>query len=305
MAAGLQQTPSAQLDEVMLAMDVVDTIRHRELIVERELRSEERREELKARLKALYAAQGLDVPDHVLAEGVAALEQDRFAYTPPPEGLKTALARLYVSRSRWGKPVLAVAAVVAAAIVGYQLLIAMPREARIAALPAQLEQQYETTVAAARVPEAEEQAAALRAAGERALANGEHDDAARAADELAALRARLEQAYELRIVSRPGELSGVWRVPDENPRGQNFYVIVEALDESGRALTLPVRNEEDGQTYQVAKWGLRVDEETFRMLQSDKLDDGIIQNDLAGRKRSGYLEPEFTIATTGGAITRW
>ena len=60
------------LDDVMLAMDVVDTIRHQELIVERELNSEERRKQLVARLKSLYAAQGLDVPEHVLAEGVAA-----------------------------------------------------------------------------------------------------------------------------------------------------------------------------------------------------------------------------------------
>lgn len=296
---------TAPLDEVMLAMDVVDTIRHRELIVERELGSEERRAELQARLKALYAAQGIDVPEHVLAEGVAALELDRFVYTPPAPGLSTSLARLYISRSRWGKPVLGALGVLAAAMLGYQLLVAGPREAAIAALPEQLQTQYDTTVSAARVPEAEAQAAELLAAGEGALARGEHDEAERAAAGLAALRARLEQEYELRIVSRPGELSGVWRVPDDNPNGQNFYVIVEALGRDGRALSLPVLNEEDGRTREVAKWGLRVDEDTFRALQADKSDDGIIQNNLAGRKRAGYLEPEFTIATSGATITSW
>lgn len=298
-------TGSAPLDEVMLAMDVVDTIRHRELIVERELRSGERRADLQARLKALYAAQGIDVPEHVLVEGVAALEQDRFAYTPPTPGLRTSLAGLYVARSRWGKPLLAIAGIVAAALLGYELLVAGPREAQIARLPTALQTQYEATVAAARAPEAEERAAALLAAGQSAVASGAYPQAAQAADELAALRARLEQEYELTIVSRPGELSGVWRIPGDNANAQNFYVIVEALDSNGRALTLPVRNEEDGRTYQVARWGLRVDEETFGRLQADKRDDGIIQQSLAGRKRPGYLEPEYVIATTGGAITSW
>src|SRR5210317_1609965 len=117
---------TAELDEVMLAMDVVDTIRHQELIVERELNSEERRKQLMARLKSLYAAQGLDVPEHVLAEGVAALEEDRFAYSPPAAGLQTTLARWYVERSRWGKPVLAVLALVAVVLLAWQLLVVRP-----------------------------------------------------------------------------------------------------------------------------------------------------------------------------------
>src|SRR5690606_38464120 len=108
------------------------------------------------------------------------------------------------------------------------------------------------------------QADALFTDGQAALARGEHEEARRAAADLAALRARLEQEYELRIVSRPGELSGIWRIPEDNPDAQNFYVIVEAIDAEGRALTLPVRNEEDGRIYQVDKWGLRVNEPTFR-----------------------------------------
>ncbi|MEJ2604942.1 MAG: DUF6384 family protein, partial [Gammaproteobacteria bacterium] len=43
MATANAASREAPLDEVMLAMDVVDTIRHQELIVERELRSGERR----------------------------------------------------------------------------------------------------------------------------------------------------------------------------------------------------------------------------------------------------------------------
>ena len=60
----------APLDDVMLAMDVVDTLRHADRLVERELGAEERDQQLKERLRQLYAAQGIDVPEHILDEGV-------------------------------------------------------------------------------------------------------------------------------------------------------------------------------------------------------------------------------------------
>jgi uncharacterized protein DUF6384 len=73
----------ATLDDLMLAMDVVDTLRHRERLVERELNEEVREEQLIERLRALYKSQGMDVPDSVIAEGVKALKDSRFVYTPP------------------------------------------------------------------------------------------------------------------------------------------------------------------------------------------------------------------------------
>ena len=88
------------LDEVMLAMDVVDTLRRRQRLVEREFDSEGREQDLKQRLHKIYAAQGIEVPDHVLEEGVAALREERFVYKSPPENFATRLARLYVTRAR-------------------------------------------------------------------------------------------------------------------------------------------------------------------------------------------------------------
>jgi hypothetical protein len=50
---------------------------------------------------------------------------------------------------------------------------------------------------------------------------------------------------------------------------------------------------------------LRVDEETFNRVAADKRDDGIIQNNVVGRKRRGFMEREYTVPTTGAAITEW
>ena len=68
---------AAPLDDVMLAMDVVDTLRHREHLVRRELNEKDREKALIARLREIYAGQGIDVPDAVLVEGVNALRDNR------------------------------------------------------------------------------------------------------------------------------------------------------------------------------------------------------------------------------------
>src|SRR5690606_10279763 len=111
--------PAAPLDEVMLAMDVVDTLRHRQDLVTRELDGTAREAQLIERLRDIYRQQGIEVPDHILREGVEALAESRFAYDPPRPGLNTSLARLYVSRKTWGRPVLLVLGALLVLGIGY------------------------------------------------------------------------------------------------------------------------------------------------------------------------------------------
>ena len=87
----------------MIAMDVVDTLRHRDDLVRRELNEEDRESELIARLRQIYRDQGIEVSDQVLAEGVKALEDSRFVYTPPPPGWKRTLFTLWAKRETHGR----------------------------------------------------------------------------------------------------------------------------------------------------------------------------------------------------------
>ena len=123
-----QASEKIDLSEVMLAMDVVDTLRHQRSIVERELQSEDREADLIGKLRKIYADQGLEVSDEVIAEGVKAMREERFAYRPPPGGLKTTLARLYVNRGRWAKRAMWLLIAVAAVWAGYRYLYDMPAE---------------------------------------------------------------------------------------------------------------------------------------------------------------------------------
>ena len=289
------------LDEVMLAMDVVDTLRRRRRLVERELDAEGREQDLKQRLHKIYAAQGIEVPDRVLEEGVAALKEERFVYKAPPERMATRLARLYVSRASWGKWVVSGFAVLLVAGLVYHFSVVVPRDQ----LPERLEALYQTVVEVGQSEQAASQAEQLYTTGTAALSDGDEAAAQTALESLQDLRSMLEQSYTLQIVSRPGEQSGVWRVPDANPNARNYYIIVEALAADGRTLQVAVVNEETGRTERVSKWGLRVEEDVFRRIAADKQDDGIIQQREFGVKRSGHLIPDYQIPTTGAAITKW
>ncbi|MEJ2530222.1 MAG: DUF6384 family protein [Halioglobus sp.] len=300
--ASAEQQP---LDDLMLAMDVVDTLRHQQVLIERELNAEDRDRKLIERLREIYASQGIDVPDHVLEEGVAALKEDRFAYTPPPENFSTRLARLYISRGKWGKPLLLGLGAIALVLLAYVLLIRGPAERELAQLPSRLDKQHELLVREARGETARARTEALYSQGKSALASGEKDGAVAVLTQMEALRNEIEREYELRIVSRPGERSGIWRVPDANTNARNYYIIVEAVTPEGRVLKRTVVNEENGKSYEVDKWGLRVEEPVFERVAADKQDDGIIQQNRFGIKRRGYLTPEYLLPTTGGAITAW
>src|SRR4051794_14577350 len=147
--------PAPALDETMLAMDVVDTLRHADRLVERELEGDARRAALKQRLREIYATQGIAVPDTILDQGVAALEEHRFSYTPTPPSFGRSLATLWATRARWGRAVAIAAGVLLLAGGGWWFGVHVPAErARIAeqqeleeGLPRALQAEYDRVLA--------------------------------------------------------------------------------------------------------------------------------------------------------------
>jgi hypothetical protein len=197
--AGKPQT----LDDIMIAMDVVDTLRHREDLVRRELNEEGREAELIARLRKIYHDQGIEVPDHVLADGVKALKESRFTYTPPPRGMRRTLLTLWAKRASYGKRTGIAALALLAGYFAYDRMIAAParlveEQARIEiseTLPKALRQAHaDVIVVAPGDGIARQRADALLADGERALREGDRDRAGSARRQLAALRDELRGA---------------------------------------------------------------------------------------------------------------
>lgn len=408
----------AKLDELMLAMDVVDTLRHQQDLVDHALAEDLRDAALIARIKAIYAGQGIAVSDAVIAEGVEALKKDRFLYQPPPSSFAVRLARLYVDRGKWTKRAVAVAVLGLGGWLVYDIQGDLADSRRTAAVQEQIddvrgridsldqrlaqakrthesvqapagpaqalgqrliadagtdvghaeqalgqakaaiaqlpdpatidepaaiervlaplstpldEAEQALTRADARLgelrqagdlagtltrtlaqlaaadlsPQVQGDVDQLRRQAEQALAAGDLPLARGRVDRLAAMAAAVDLAYELRIVSRPGAQSGVWRHPADNPNARNYYVIVEVVGADGAPVELPVTSEEDQTTRRVSTFGIRVPERVYEAVRADKQDNGLIDAPLFGEKRRGELEPRYRHAVAGGAITSW
>ncbi|HLV82531.1 MAG TPA: DUF6384 family protein [Devosia sp.] len=304
---------AAPLDEVMLAMDVVDTLRHQQGLATRELDTDAKEAQLIDRLRDIYHQQGIEVSDHILREGVVALQESRFTYDPPAPSFGVTLARLYVGRQQWGKPVLLIAAALVALFVGYfgvwqPYQAEQAQQARIElaeGLPAQMDNLYDTIFEETKVQQAVLDAEAIRTRGQTFAAEGNRPAAEDAVADLTALRDLIRQEYTLRVVNRADEQSGFWTFPEINTDATNYYLVVEALNADGQTLSLPILNEETGATETVSIWGVRVPEAVYDAVVADKRDDGIIQNNEIGRKSYGFIEVNYNVPVSGGAVTRW
>jgi Family of unknown function (DUF6384) len=301
------------LDDLMIAMDVVDTLRHREDLVRRELNEAGRESELIARLRQIYREQGIEVPDTVLAEGVKALKDSRFVYTAPPASWKRTLLTLWARRRQHGRRLAIGAAALITVLGGYYLLVSRPaklaeQRARIEiteTLPNQLRQTYADLATMLTEDTAKQRASALKADAERAIRAGDRAAMVKVNHDLSALREEVMRQYTLAIVSRAGESTGVWRRPPHGSQARNYYLIVEAIAPGGEKLSLPIRNEETGTVETVSKFGVRVPQDTFETVARDKRDDGIVQKTRFGVKRRGMLEVDYEMPFEGGFITKW
>lgn len=291
-----------KLDDIMLAMDVVDTLRHEREMVASDMNAAERREDLINRLRGIYDAQGISVPDDVLMDGVMALEEERFAYHPPKKGLMTSLAKAYISRRKWLPLIYTVSFIIGSVLavnyVGFvrpvQLEAKQEQKLIKSVLPKRLETARERAVSIAATPELKARAEDLFAAGNIAVADKDIAAAKQAATQLENFSAALSQSYQLRIVSRFNEASGVYLDSKTNADIRNFYLIVEPVAADGDILELAIEDEEYKTRQTVSKFGVRVPKAVFDAVAADKKDDQIIQNDILGAKPRGVLDPALS-----------
>ncbi len=302
-----------KLDDVMLAMDVVDTLRHEQHMIEKELMGDERREALVARLRDIYQAQGIEVTDEVLMDGVMALEEQRFVFEPPKKTFGLRLAKMYINRARW-MPLLTMFLLVIGGAWGINHL-AFERPAKIRnqqvetllnkTLPEKLSDERDQALAIAANDDMKAKVDGLYGLATDALDTKDAGKAEAYLKELTFLKNDLGASYEIRVVSRPNEFSGIFRVNEQNNNVKNYYLIVEAINAAGEVVNVPISSEEDRKSDRVSIWGVRVPEAVFNRVAADKRDDQIIQDSMVGVKKRGVLEPDYKVKTSGGKILEW
>ncbi|MEM9144589.1 MAG: DUF6384 family protein [Pseudomonadota bacterium] len=299
MAAAASET-RPPLDELMMAMDVVDTLRHEEQAVARELGQDDRDAVLKQRLREIYKGQGLEVTERILDEGIAALRESRFVYTPPEPSWQVTLAKIWVARWRYA-PIAAACAGALVLWIGWSFWSG-GAEGR---LVERITEAAERVTELADTAEARAAIATVADRGLRAARAGETEAADAALASLDALRSDIQVAFEIRVVSRHGTPSGVHRVPDVNQAARNYYLIVEAIGTDGNAIPRRITSEETGRSETVSIWGKRVPKALFDRVGTDKRADGIVDDAVLGTKSAGQVRIEWRTELPDGAITAW
>ncbi|MEM9633261.1 MAG: DUF6384 family protein [Pseudomonadota bacterium] len=302
----------APLDDLMMAMDVVDTLRHEEGQVARELKADERDAAMVKRLRDVYAAQGIEVPDHILKAGVEDLKRDRFVYSPPSAGFQRTLAMVYISRSTWSKWLAGAVAVVVIAVAAWYFLVSLPKQraeeallARLQALPATYTELVDRIGNLTENTDIETTAQSIAEDGNLALKDNNNDAAFKAEADLRQLATGLQEVFEVKIISREGVPTGITRIPEANPETENYYIVVEAVDPDGNVLKRSIVSEENSTAQLVDKWGQRVSETIYNAVRRDKMEDGIVQKGTLGQKRRGELDIKWRSGVQDGAITKW
>lgn len=302
----------APLDDFMMAMDVVDTLRHEEGQVARELKSDERDEAMIERLRQVYASQGIEVPERILKAGVEDLKRDRFTYAPPAAGTQRTLAMIYISRGVWAKWLAGGLAVLLVCVAAWYFIVKLPAQRAEADLQARLQAltgTYSELVgridALTENTDIEAEAARLTDDGRLALSDGRNAAAFKAEADLRKLALELQQVFEVRIISREGIPTGVSRIPEANPDTENYYIVVEAIDPDGNVVRREIVSEENSEAELVDNWGQRVSKTIYDAVRRDKLEDGIVQKGVLGQKRRGELDIKWRSGVQDGAVTKW
>lgn len=283
---------NASLDDVMVAMDVVDGIRHDERLALRELDEAARRAELTQRLRRIYDAQGIAVPDSVIEEGVAALDEARFTYSPAPLTFQTLLARLWIWRGRVAAALAALVLAIGLGWFAYDASVLEPRRA----IAQETAEAYAAITGGTVTPEAASRAQGLVGAVEAALARGDTEAARAGLEELRVLRANLPLVYELRIIE------AISQARRNAPHIRDHAFVVEAVAADGAPVEIAI-TDEAGVTHRTARFALPVSQDTFTAVQRDERGAGTLA-DVApiAVKRAGEPAPDYRVPITGAPL---
>jgi hypothetical protein len=136
MEAAETQAKKPAFDAIMLAMDAVDTLVHRENLKLDELNRDQYRDALKAKMREYNLLQGREVSDELLDQAVDEMEKGLYVYKAPKAGLELSLAKIYTRRGTYGRRAgVALASAAAISVLvwgGYHFGVTVPHQRELA-----------------------------------------------------------------------------------------------------------------------------------------------------------------------------
>ena len=297
------------LQDVMRAMDTIDELRHANRLVERAMQAGDRKSQLIDRLRDIYAEQGVDVSDTVIEQGVAALDAQRFTYRRSGGSWQRLIARIYIQRSRWWKP-LTLAMLAAVALwwtAGLQRQL--PMRTAPSMLGVELRKQYVQAVSAADWAadgmQYMNRIDALNHEGKTALDRGDHQGASQALQKLERLNDHVNATYRLQIVLEPDQPFVVTRPGPALGVPPAYYLLVEPVNNLGWPVEVDVFSQDTGQRERVMRYGQQISAELAQRLEAEFAANGRPASRTVGHKQSGAFAPRFDIDVQRRVITQW
>lgn len=295
------------IHELLRIMDVATALRRSRELAEKELAIDETKAQLRQRLAAAAQESGDPV---TAAEIDAAIDQyyaSLHRYDEPKRGAKVLIAHAWVRRRA--------IAIVSALVLGAMLSVwwlflreaapwsgPMREQGRLSAVADPLAQTLERARAIASDDAARTAIDALARETATALAARDERGLAVLGAQARELFASLEASFELHVISRQGERSGIdaYYEDQHGKRVSGYYLIVEARTPDGRILERTIRDAELQRDVRTRKWGEQVDKAVYDRVAADKQADGIVDDSLFARKPRGALEEQTAMVGVDG-----
>ena len=329
------------MTDMLRIMDVASALRRERETAVAQLDVDTTKQRLRERLLATAAAAGEPVTEAEVDVAIERYFGEQHRYADPPRSWATFWAHVWVLRVRILLVALAFVALVGGAALATSALLrrapvdvpqrptppapapaatsdaATPDEPApstpadaLAAATAAFAAERKAVEALASSDSARAFLAELTADGEIALTAADTAALTAIVQKLRELRQRLGEVYEVRIVTRPGELSGVDRYHGGKLSG--LYLIVEAVTADGRVLTRSIRDAETGAVRRVQRWGEQVPQAVWDRIVADKRADGVVDEQPFARKVRGEADERVVLPGSDGKalrrarqITKW
>jgi len=151
----------------------------------------------------------------------------------------------------------------------------------------------------------------LTTQGRKAAEQGNEADYRKATSDIRALAQYVAMDLTVRVVDGKGKKSGTGDRCKLDSSGRcidgprRYYVILEAVDASGRAVPREVYNQEKRINEVVSSWGQEVTSAVYDNLRKEKQSNGFVVNRDYGSKAPGNYSLTFDRSVLKGTITSW
>ncbi len=292
--------------ELLRIMDVATALRREREMAQKELAIDETKVKLRERLRAAAIESGDPVTEVEIEAAIGQYFATQHEFSEPRGTWKVFIAHAWVRRTT-----IAVATCAALAVTAFSWWAFFSSSAPMSSTTRakhQLESasaSLETALGRARAIAANDAARAavdvLAREVEGARSLGDVPAMNQLATRTDALTRVLEESYELHVISRPNENSGVDAYYDDaaGKRLSGYYLVVEARS-GDRVLERKVRDAELQRESTVRKWGEQVPKEVYDRVGGDRRADGIVDETLFATKRRGELDEVVVMTGADG-----